>query len=144
MVGGVRELGGERVGESYYGGLRNRFGVTIFGVNEINVYYYTMDVQCKECGELLTQTPGKRLREYCNSTCRSNYWQKLKRKNNTKAAPMPVDYVEVKEIKAISIDGTVNPIIPKNLAELKAMCPPELTGLDRSEWISDNRLKYGI
>lgn len=33
---------------------------------------------------------------------------------------------------------------PKNLDELKALCPAELTGLDRSEWIRTERQKYGI
>lgn len=33
---------------------------------------------------------------------------------------------------------------PKTLEELKKICPPDLTGFDRSEWISQNRVKYGI
>lgn len=33
---------------------------------------------------------------------------------------------------------------PKTLDQLKALCPPELTGFDRSEWIRENRLKYKI
>jgi len=33
---------------------------------------------------------------------------------------------------------------PKNLDELKALCPTELTGLDRSQWIAKERQKYGI
>lgn len=50
------------------------------GVNEINVYFYDMVIQCKECGKVLEQIKGKRKREFCGSTCRSNFWQKLKRK----------------------------------------------------------------
>jgi hypothetical protein len=34
--------------------------------------------------------------------------------------------------------------IPKNLAQLKALCPLELTGFDKSEWISKERQKYNI
>jgi hypothetical protein len=30
---------------------------------------------CKNCGEPIVQTPGKRAKEFCDSTCRSNYWQ---------------------------------------------------------------------
>lgn len=33
---------------------------------------------------------------------------------------------------------------PKTLDELKKLCPKELTGLDRSAWISLQRQKYGI
>lgn len=33
---------------------------------------------------------------------------------------------------------------PKNLEELKELCPAELKGLDRSAWISEHRQKYGI
>lgn len=36
---------------------------------------------CLECGKELTQTPGKRAKQFCNVTCRSNYWQKQKRKD---------------------------------------------------------------
>ena len=35
-------------------------------------------------------------------------------------------------------------IAPKNLDQLKALCPKELTGFDRSEWIRNERLKYNI
>jgi hypothetical protein len=34
--------------------------------------------------------------------------------------------------------------IPKTLEDLKRLCPKELTGFDRSEWIRENRAKYGI
>lgn len=33
---------------------------------------------------------------------------------------------------------------PKTLDELKSLCPKELTGIDRSMWISTERQKYGI
>lgn len=33
---------------------------------------------------------------------------------------------------------------PKTLDELKSLCPAGLTGLDRSEWIRNERQKYGI
>lgn len=34
--------------------------------------------------------------------------------------------------------------IPKTLDQLKALCPPDLVGLDKSEWIRLNRVKYNI
>lgn len=33
---------------------------------------------------------------------------------------------------------------PKTLDQLKALCPPELKGFDRSEWIRENRLKFNV
>lgn len=33
---------------------------------------------------------------------------------------------------------------PKTLDQLKALCPPELKGFDRSEWIGKKRQEYGI
>jgi len=35
-------------------------------------------------------------------------------------------------------------IAPKTLDQLKELCPKELTGFDRSEWVRINRVKYGI
>ena len=33
---------------------------------------------------------------------------------------------------------------PKNLEELKALCPLDLKGIERSAWISEKRKQYGI
>lgn len=49
-------------------------------------------MKCLECKKDLEQTPGKRVKQFCNSTCRSNFWQKEKRKstatqNKAKSAP---------------------------------------------------------
>jgi len=38
--------------------------------------------------------------------------------------------------------GTPKP--PTTLDELKALCPKELTGFDRSAWIATNRVKYDL
>lgn len=40
-------------------------------------------------------------------------------------------------------DQIVN-TIPTTIEELKDLCPPELKGLDRSAWISEQRQKFGI
>lgn len=37
-------------------------------------------MECLECNKNLEQTLGKRAKQFCNSTCRSNFWQKAKRK----------------------------------------------------------------
>lgn len=43
-------------------------------------------------------------------------------------------------------DETISPTenIPQTLQELKSQCPPELIGIDRSAWISEQRQKYNL
>jgi len=38
-------------------------------------------IECLNCGKELYNIDGKRGKKFCNSTCRSNFWQKCKRKN---------------------------------------------------------------
>jgi hypothetical protein len=40
--------------------------------------------ECLNCASILEQIPHKRKKQFCNSTCRSNYWQKQKRKATDK------------------------------------------------------------
>lgn len=37
-------------------------------------------MKCPNCEKELEQIEGKRAKQFCNSTCRSNHWQKEKRK----------------------------------------------------------------
>ena len=51
-----------------------------------------------------------------------------------------------KEVK-VKIIATTNysiDTLPKNLNDLKDLCPKELNGFEKSDWISQNRVKYGI
>lgn len=69
-----------------------------------------MDILCKECGEKVTQTTGKRKKEFCNSTCRSNFWQKAERKARTERSKTNVSNLNEptgkKEIKPPSTTDT--------------------------------------
>lgn len=56
--------------------------------------------KCPKCGKELKQTPGKRAKVFCNSTCRSGYWAK----NNKKEVVKEVKE-EVKEDVPVSIAG---------------------------------------
>ncbi len=42
-------------------------------------------MECLNCSKELVQIEGKRAKQFCNSTCRSNYWQKEKRKEKIKS-----------------------------------------------------------
>ena len=43
---------------------------------------------CKHCKKDLVHLPGKRKKEFCNDTCRSNFWQKERRRKNNLAKPV--------------------------------------------------------
>lgn len=47
-------------------------------------------MECLNCGEPLKQVKGKREKKFCDSTCRSNYWQKEKRRSEKLLAPNPI------------------------------------------------------
>jgi len=115
-------------------------------------------MKCTNCGAEIKQAEGKRERRFCDSTCRSGYWQKQKRASNVKKeyVPLPKDYVPSIRIAAIDVLGNKKPLVnkltpevkvefkPKTLAELKAKCPKGFDVFDKAKWIQDNRLKYGI
>jgi len=91
-------------------------------VNDINVYLCRRlkkvnDMKCPNCEKEIVQTKGKRKRLFCNSTCRSNVWQKEKRKQPKKdAKPKETD----------SKTSTV-PEIEQRIAKIKEMLklPPK-------------------
>lgn len=63
--------------------------------------------ECKECGAELTNIPGKRVKEFCGNTCRSNFWQKLQRRKNK---------VDVKYLKPAKIELTTKKTMPIGLS----------------------------
>ena len=106
---------------------------------------------CKHCKKDLEHLPGKRKKEFCNDTCRSNFWQKERRKKNNamklakgKKEPEPVVPPEKEEPKEQPKSVPDTNARPKTLDQLKALCPSELKGFDRSEWIGKKRQEYGI
>lgn len=108
-------------------------------------------MECKFCKKELTQTPGKKKKEFCGETCRSNYWYGLNKKGRSASKTVVQDLNKQSEgaIRNLPKNNpktnyTINTEKPKNLDELKLMCPKELTGFDRSAWISENRQKYAI
>lgn len=46
-------------------------------------------MQCPNCGKEIIQTDGKRKKQFCNSTCRSNVWHKERRKNKKPTPKKP-------------------------------------------------------
>lgn len=64
---------------------------------------------CLNCGDKILQTSGKREKLFCDSTCRSNYWQKTKRLEDAgKSAEEIVKIISGKKEKS----ETKKPILP--------------------------------
>ncbi len=110
---------------------------------------------CDECGNEILQISGKRAKKFCDSTCRSNFWQKKQRimkkvaennkPENKKRILEERNTVSVKNFNQpeppsnFSIDTR-----PKNLMELKAICPHKEGTDERRVWIAEERQKYSI
>lgn len=92
---------------------------------------------CLNCGNEIVQPVGKAKKLYCNSTCRSNHFQRKK-----KLGGDPTSFAKKRKP---SVKGFVKkPSNEMTIEKIKAMCPSNLTGLARSAWIFDERQKYGI
>jgi hypothetical protein len=110
-----------------------------------------------KCGKLFE--PNKPKQKFCSAIHRV-YWnrdQKSNKPDSTLAAPsapkppkkpkskLPEELEESVDLhKKASPEVCGSPRSPRNLEELKKLCPPELTGFDKSNWISTERQKYGI
>jgi hypothetical protein len=60
----------------------------------------TTKCKSESCGKPLKQIPGKRQKEYCNSTCRSNQFQKNKRAAEKQVEKIVSAEKEAKDIHA--------------------------------------------
>jgi hypothetical protein len=87
-------------------------------MNEINTV-------CLECGVEIPQTKGKRKREFCSSSCRSNAWQKARRKEK-EPKPLP---------PSPEVEKTPKPTVTKLT---KKVMPIGLSATDQIQWRIDN------
>jgi len=58
-------------------------------------------MKCPNCDKELKQTEGKREKKFCNSTCRSNVWAKLKRQKKENKAPKPTEKSEPTDLNEV-------------------------------------------
>lgn len=63
-----------------------------------------MQVTCLNCGRVIPQTPKKRKKMFCDSTCRSNYWQKATRLEEKGLSPEEV----INEVKKTNKKSSEN------------------------------------
>lgn len=103
-------------------------------------------MECKFCKKVVEQPEGKRKKEFCNNTCRSNFWyaQNKKGKPSVTLTDNTKPNKELKPPTTPKTNYTINTSTPKNLIELKTMCPFKEIGDERSAWIATERQKYGI
>ena len=75
---------------------------------------------CKECDKDLAQTDGKRKKEFCNSTCRSNFWQKNRKK---KKEIIIKDLNEQTGLKKLMPPKTTNVVVntKPDISEMEAL-----------------------
>ena len=112
----------------------------------------------QKCG--IEFIPIKPKQKYCSTKCRTYAHRESKIEN-----PLEIQIPYIPPSKREIVEQVVNDFTkstnevkpkeqpksnftintrPKTLDELKAMCPPELTGLDKSGWVATERQKYGI
>lgn len=99
--------------------------------------------KCANCGQELTHTEGRRKKKFCTENCRIKFHYK----NHPRSKKKPTASPKIEQKAALPKPPPVIVLPqqrPRNLDELRAMCPKELDGLDRSDWIRTNRQKYNI
>lgn len=92
---------------------------------------------CLQCNKELTHVEGRKQKSFCDVNCRNKYFY-AQRKVLIEAGRKASEVVETKSTEEKSS------AIPKTLEDIKANCPAQLTGFDRSQWISTERQKYNI
>lgn len=66
--------------------------------------------KCLNCGKEISQTPKKRERRFCDSTCRSNYWQKQNRINNTTIESVKIEKKDNKTVTKVVLNVNDKPV----------------------------------
>lgn len=117
--------------------------------------------QCPVCLKEFNQYTGRRPKRFCSEECKVKYFNAEKKIAKTLTDPKVKDAMKESirnlvdfgqtavhipsmtvGISKDDVEQKLSP--PKTLDELKALCPKELTGFDRSTWISQKRQEYGI
>ena len=89
---------------------------------------------CLNCNEPLEKTPGKKEKQFCNVSCRSSYWQKKKRAEQS-AAPFQETVVQARKTEPAPL-----PPQPRQ-RELPPVMPPGLTPTQQQAWKAEQRKK---
>lgn len=79
-----------------------------------------------------------------------NYW--WDKKSEDKALSAPIKHIPPSKREIVEqvltnnseAELVVEPKIPQNITQLKALCPKNITGLARTVWIFEKKKEYGI
>lgn len=101
---------------------------------------------CLYCGEKMESITAKK--KYCSSLCRVYY---NREKNSQLENGIPdksdteVPSISPQELKTIPLGPNKDmPGVGVTLEKIKESCPKELTGLDRTIWIKEQRKINGV
>jgi hypothetical protein len=115
---------------------------------------FTIMSNCLECGAELINTPGKRPKQFCNVTHRSNYWQKQKRLAAKADIPDPGPVIReaIASGKPIITDAAIEyiPLVPEQAQpdpinrtlirrSQPPVMPPGLSPLQQQAWKAEER-----
>lgn len=75
---------------------------------------------CKNCGTELVMVPGRRPKEFCNSTCRSNHFQKEHRKKI-----VPIVQTVRTESKIMEVDTKTGKILKETITDKPNTTPEQ-------------------
>lgn len=110
-------------------------------MHEINVYFCIFaeiinvmaNKKCEECGKSVKQTPGKREKRFCDSTCRSNNFQKARTaaKNTPKKKMKPL--VFKKPTKKVTVKEKLESKVVYTPAGKESYDAPKLTAVTMDE-----------
>ena len=64
---------------------------------------------CLNCGKELQQTPGKRIKKFCDNTCRSSYWNKHNKDRKTVSVPVE-EWNKIQAKLKLLKEKPVNPV----------------------------------
>lgn len=102
-------------------------------------------IKCKYCSKEFE--PKNPKGKFCSDKCRVYASRIDKRKKTAIDYVPPPIIISDEKINRYVLDevGKIEPSQkPTTLAELKILCPENLIGFDRSQWIATKRQEYGI
>jgi hypothetical protein len=84
----------------------------LWGIERNKRLFRVME-RCRHCQNELTHIEGRRKKEFCNTTCRSNFWQKERRKG-IKITDLNKQTQKVKDVTtpATKTNYSINTTIP--------------------------------
>lgn len=107
--------------------------------------------KCIYCGQTFKAVTAKK--KFCSDKCRVYFNRGINSTEISKAKHIKsanMSRIIIEDLVSEKFKDKKYPLAesecftPKTLQELKTLCPQELTGLERSQWIANKRQEYGL